>query len=97
VVIEIAEDGEQIMLDSEAQCEVRWVPRNGRSGALLIDALRQVALPKDGDGYAWVATELGQVQDLRRYLLDAGLPKQHMHVASYWKQGAAEHHQNHDD
>ncbi|MBB5367833.1 MULTISPECIES: siderophore-interacting protein [unclassified Janthinobacterium] len=96
-VIEIAEDGEQITLDSEAQCEVRWVPRNGRSGALLLDALRQLALPKDGDGYAWVATELSQVQDLRRYLLEAGLPKQHMHVASYWKHGAAEHHQNHDD
>ena len=96
-VIETLESGEEIALDSAAQVDLHWVPRNGRSGALLLEELRKIALPHAGDGYAWVATEHGQVQDLRRHLLDAGVPKQHLHVASYWKHGAAEHHQTHDD
>ena len=97
VVIETLESGEEIALDSAAQVDVHWVARNGRSGALLLEELRKLALPHAGDGYAWVATEHAQVQDLRRHLLDAGVPKQHLHVASYWKHGAAEHHQTHDD
>ena len=96
-VIEIVEDGEQIALDCAAQLDVRWVARNGRKGPLLLEALAQVALPQDGDGYVWVACEHAQVQGLRGYFIDAGVPKQHLHVASYWKHGAAEHHEHHDE
>ncbi|MEG2033263.1 MAG: siderophore-interacting protein, partial [Janthinobacterium sp.] len=96
-VIEIVEDGEQIALDSAAQLDVRWVARNGRKGPLLLDALRQIALPSEGDGYVWVACEHAQVQGLRGYFVEAGVPKQHLHVASYWKHGAAEHHEHHDE
>ncbi|SFX96318.1 NADPH-dependent ferric siderophore reductase, contains FAD-binding and SIP domains [Janthinobacterium lividum] len=96
-VIEIVEDGEQIALDCAAQLDVRWVARNGRNGPLLLEALAQVALPQDGDGYVWVACEHAQVQGLRGHFIDAGVPKQHLHVASYWKHGAAEHHEHHDE
>ena len=96
-VIEIVEDGEQIALESAAQLDVRWVARHGRKGPLLLDALAQVALPQDGDGYVWVACEHAQVQGLRGHFIDAGVPKQHLHVASYWKHGAAEHHEHHDE
>ena len=67
-----------------------------RQGPLLLDALRQIALPSEGDGYVWVACEHAQVQGLRGHFIDAGVPKQHLHVASYWKHGAAEHHEHHD-
>ncbi|MGK5078127.1 siderophore-interacting protein [Janthinobacterium sp. HLX7-2] len=96
-VIEIVEDGEQIAPECTAQLELHWVARNGSKGALLLDALRKITLPSDGDGYVWVATEHAQVLDLRRHFLAAGLPKQHLHVASYWKHGVEEHHERHDD
>jgi len=96
-VIEIVEDGEQIALECAAQLELRWVARHGRKGPLLLEELAKVALPQHGDGYAWVACEHAQVQGLRAHFIDAGVPKQHLHVASYWKHGVEEHHERHDE
>lgn len=96
-VIETVDDGEQLALESAAQVEVHWVGRNGRSGALLLEELQGIALPQDGDGYVWVACEHAQVKGLRSHFIDAGVPKQHLHVASYWKHGVAEHHERHDE
>ena len=96
-VIETVDDGEQVALESHAQVEVHWVGRNGRQGALLLEELQGIALPQDGDGYVWVACEHAQVKGLRSHFIDAGVPKQHLHVASYWKHGAAEHHERHDE
>lgn len=96
-VIETVDDGEQLALECAAQLDIHWVGRNGRSGALLLEALRGIALPQQGDGYVWVACEHAQVQGLRGHFIDAGVAKQHLHVASYWKHGAAEHHERHDD
>ena len=96
-VIEIVEDGEQIALECAAQLDLRWVARNGRSGPLLLDELAKVALPSGGDGYVWVACEHAQVQGLRGHFINAGVPKQHLHVASYWKHGVEEHHEHHDE
>lgn len=96
-VVETVNDGEQVVLESQAQVEVHWVGRNGRQGALLLEELQGIALPQDGDGYVWVACEHAQVKGLRGHFIDAGVPKQHLHVASYWKHGAAEHHERHDE
>lgn len=96
-VIETVDDGEQLALESQAQVDIHWVGRNGRSGALLLEALQRIALPHDGDGFVWVACEHAQVKGLRAHFIDAGVPKQHLHVASYWKHGAAEHHERHDE
>ena len=96
-VIETVGDGEQVALESQAQVDIHWVGRNGRQGALLLEALRRIALPQDGDGFVWVACEHAQVKGLRAHFIDAGVPKQHLHVASYWKHGAAEHHERHDE
>jgi len=96
-VIETVDDGEQVALESQAQVEVHWVGRNGRQGALLLEELQRIALPHDGDGFVWVACEHAQVKGLRGHFIDAGVPKQHLHVASYWKHGAAEHHERHDE
>ena len=96
-VIETVDDGEQLALESRAQADFHWVGRNGRSGALLLEALQRIALPHDGDGFVWVACEHAQVKGLRAHFIDAGVPRQHLHVASYWKHGAAEHHERHDE
>ena len=96
-VIETVDDGEQLALESGAQVELHWVGRNGRQGALLLEELQGIALPQEGDGYVWVACEHAQVQGLRGHFIDAGVPKAHLHVASYWKHGIAEHHERHDD
>jgi NADPH-dependent ferric siderophore reductase len=31
---------------------------------------------------------------VRQVLLQKGVPKQHMRVSSYWKQGVADHHED---
>lgn len=96
-VIETVDDGEQVALASQAQVDIHWVGRNGRQGALLLEKLAQLSLPQHGEGYVWVACEHAQVQGLRAHFIDAGVPKRHLHVASYWKHGAAEHHEHHDE
>ena len=96
-VIETVDDGEQLALESRAQADIHWVGRNGRQGVLLLEALQRIALPQDGDGFVWVACEHAQVKGLRAHFIDAGVPRQHLHVASYWKHGAAEHHERHDE
>lgn len=96
-VIETVDDGEQVALESIAQVDIHWVGRNGRQGALLLEELQRIALPQDGDGFVWVACEHAQVKGLRAHFIDAGVPKQYLHVASYWKHGVQEHHQTHDE
>ena len=100
VLIEIPDAGEQIALTSSAQLDIRWLHRDGAEAGstnLLLEALRVLDLPQ-GDGYAWVATELGSVKAIRQHLIqERGVDKRYVRAASYWKHGASAHHESHDE
>lgn len=74
---------------SAAQLDCAWVDS-------LADAVQALQLPQ-GDGYVWAAGEHGAMAELRRLLLDKGVQPRRMRVASYWKQGAADHHEDLND
>ncbi|GGC75147.1 siderophore-interacting protein [Undibacterium terreum] len=99
-VIAVADAGEKIALSSDAQTRLIWLDQSTSSADtsdLFVSALKDLELPA-GDGYAWVAAELNSAQTVRKYLLqERGLDKHQVHAASYWRNGASEHHQTHDD
>lgn len=77
-------------LNSEAFVELRQV--SGPEG--LLAALRELPLPA-GEGYAWCAGEAATMARVRHLLIDErGLPKNSLRVAAYWKQGAADFHED---
>jgi NADPH-dependent ferric siderophore reductase len=66
---------------------VTWVHRGP---ARLASALRELRLPRDGGGYAWVGGEATSVRAVRRQLLaEHGLERDRLTFMGYWKRGAA--------
>lgn len=83
VVVQVQDDAEQQVLESAAQVEVVWVPRDGGDQDLL-DTVHRLSLP-GGALYAWVATESKLSRQLRRVLLDEkGLDPDFVKAAGYW-------------
>jgi NADPH-dependent ferric siderophore reductase len=82
VVVEVADQGEQQVFDSQAQVDVIWIVRGEQS---LLDVTRRLEMP-EGKLYAWVATESGLSRKLRRVLLDEfGLEEEFVKAAGYWR------------
>lgn len=100
VLIEVDGPDRVIDLTAPDSVTISWLYRNGRPAAdstLLRDAVR--ALPgRDGSGFAWVAAEAGVVRAIRSHLREARkLPRSHLEVAGYWRQGRSEDDEsNHD-
>ncbi|MFZ6647458.1 siderophore-interacting protein [Undibacterium sp. TJN25] len=97
-IIAIADASEKMALDSEAHTQIIWLDQStGDTTELFLAALKELQLPQ-GEGYAWVAAELNTVLAVRNYLVQQrGMDKSQVHAASYWRSGASEHHQTHDD
>jgi NADPH-dependent ferric siderophore reductase len=72
-----------------ADADVRWFD----TAEALVDALRDVALPK-GDGFAWGGGEASLMARVRQALNEKGLPREATRVSAYWKKGVAEHHEH---
>ena len=82
VVVEVADQGEQQVFDSQAQVDVIWIVRGEQN---LLDVTRRLEMP-EGKLYAWVATESGLSRKLRRVLLDEfGLEEGFVKAAGYWR------------
>ena len=82
VVVEVADQGEQQVFDSQAQVDVIWIVRGEQN---LLDVTRRLEMP-EGKLYAWVATESGLSRKLRRVLLDEfGLEEEFVKAAGYWR------------
>ena len=75
--------------NSAAQLDCAWVDS-------LAQAVQALELPQ-GEGYVWAAGEHSAMAELRRLLLDKGASPKRMRVASYWKQGTADHHEDLND
>lgn len=91
VLVQLSDAGDQRALRSRADLTVQWVPAGT---AALLQAVEALALPA-GEGYAWAAGEAQAMAAVRRVLVGThGLDKDHVRAATYWKQGAAGHHEN---
>lgn len=84
VLVQVDGPEEEQPLSSPGELRLTWV----RDEAALLDALRALELPADGDGavQAFVHGEAGAVREIRRHLLaDRGLPRTALSVSGYWK------------
>jgi NADPH-dependent ferric siderophore reductase len=101
VVAAVVGPEEEQKLQSRADVETVWVHRplsRAEDPAPLLDAVRALTLPKNGDGYAWAAGESQTAKLLRRHLIDErGLDKAWVKAAGYWKRGAVSIHETHND
>jgi NADPH-dependent ferric siderophore reductase len=101
VVVAVDGPAEQQQFESRATVDMNWVHRplsRAEDPAPLVDALRAIALPDSGDGYAWAAGESQTAKLLRRHLLDErGHEKAWVKAAGYWKRGAVSIHETHND
>ena len=83
----LADEGERQVLATGADWQAHWVCRGepgDQDGALLLEALRPLALPP-GDGFVWIAGEKEMARSVRAYFEDE---RRHPHdwikAASYW-------------
>lgn len=82
VVMEVADQAEQQVFESQAQVDVIWVVRGEQD---LVDVTRRLEMP-EGKLYAWVATESLLSRKLRRVLLgEFGLEEEFVKAAGYWR------------
>jgi NADPH-dependent ferric siderophore reductase len=64
---------------------VTWVTAPGGDAAALEEAVRGLALPADGEGYAWAAAESRALLPVRRFLQrERGLAKDRLNITGYW-------------
>ena len=90
IVVALAGAGDRVLPDTQAQLDVHWV----EDADALVAALRAIALPA-GEGYAWGGGEAAMMRRVRDVLvIDKALPKEAMRVSAYWKQGAADFHED---
>ncbi len=70
-----------------------WLFRRGGAG-LLANALRDTAWP-EGDVFAFVAGEAGDMRSVREVLERRGQRREWSRVTGYWKRGVADFHEGH--
>lgn len=88
VFIEIPEEGDRQLLESDAQVTVSWFERNGfdaASSTLLEDALVDFEQP-DGDTFYWIAAESRRARMMRQFVEGhLQVPKEWVRATGYWK------------
>jgi NADPH-dependent ferric siderophore reductase len=89
--VEVANDDEVQKLETSADAEITWLPRDGRPvGDALVESVRALEFPS-GAVHAFVHGEATFVKELRRHLrLDRGLPLQQLSISGYWRRGMNE-------
>lgn len=92
VVAEVDGPDDEQVLPRRDGADVRWIHRTARGDGLL-DAVRALALPA-GQGFAWVAGEVGQARAVRRVLIDGHrLDARWLKASAYWRRGAVGKHE----
>ena len=87
VVVRLAvpEADRRALSSSSAQLDLQWVDD-------LNTAAQALALPAS-DGFIWAAGEHHAMATLRQTMLGKGASLKRMRISAYWKQGAADHHE----
>jgi NADPH-dependent ferric siderophore reductase len=99
-VIEVADPSARIDFTTQAELHLVWCYRSeaDQRGAALLQAVRDIYLPEDGEGYVWAAGESATMRAVRHHLVaERGVDKSRIRAASYWKQGAEAVHESLDD
>ncbi|MGW4027438.1 siderophore-interacting protein, partial [Streptomyces sp. NPDC005009] len=98
--VEVADATEEIPLSAPEGIEVHWLHRGDRpagTGDLLARSVTAVTVPEGERLYAWIAGEAGQIKPLRRWVREElGLPRTDHEITGYWKRGAADFDDEHD-
>jgi len=89
-VLVLADEADRRAFAGRAEAQVQWPS----SGDALLAALRALDLPAAETGFAWGGGEASLMAQVRQVLLEKGVPRQHMRISAYWKQGVADHHED---
>ena len=97
VIRTLAEDG-RIELHGDCPRDVRWVVGEpgdvGTGEGVLLSAVRELALPGEGEGYVWAAGEYSEIRAVRRHVAEVlGVDKSRIRAASYWRRAATNAHE----
>jgi NADPH-dependent ferric siderophore reductase len=97
VFVEVANEAEELKLESPARFQVTWLHHGGAAGRVgrgLEQAVREFSFP-EGNGHVWIGCEASVMRDIRRHLLNQrGMARAHAHTQGYWKHGATNHPDN---
>ena len=90
IVVALVDASDRILPETQAQLALHWVD----DADALVAAVQALALPA-GEGYAWGGGEAAMMKRVRDVLAnDKALPKEAMRISAYWKQGAADFHED---
>ncbi|KYO51072.1 siderophore-interacting protein [Tistrella mobilis] len=94
-LIEVADAAEEQAIAAPPGVQIRWLHRGAAAPgttSLLIDALRQVAVPADHGGiFAWIGAEYTAFREMRGFLkAELGIPADRMIAFSHWRRGMSE-------
>ena len=90
IVVVLAGAADRILPPTQAQLELHWAD----DADALVAAVRALTLPAS-EGYAWGGGEAAMMRRVRDVLVDEkALPKEAMRISAYWKQGAADFHED---
>lgn len=90
IVVALVDAADRILPDTQAQLELHWLD----DADALVAAVQALALPA-GEGYAWGGGEAAMMKRVRDVLAnEKALPKEAMRISAYWKQGAADFHED---
>jgi NADPH-dependent ferric siderophore reductase len=97
-VIEVADAGEEQLLQSAADLTLVWVHRNGAPAGtanLLQPEIVNLALPS-GEAYAFIAAEANVSRAIKAFLVaERGFNPEWVKAAGYWLLGVADAHEPH--
>lgn len=98
VRIEIADSAEELLLETQAQLDLKWLHRNGAEAGtttLLIDAVKQ-AMPVQSEGrrlFAWAGCEFDAFKAIRGFWRkECGLKRDDHMAVAYWRRGVTDDH-----
>jgi NADPH-dependent ferric siderophore reductase len=92
VLLEIADESEELALHSAATLDVRWLHRNGAPAgttSLIEDAIRSIGLPAcEGRRFIWAGCEQKSCRCLKKLLRkEWKVPSSEHLVVAYWRAG----------
>ncbi|QYM63708.1 siderophore-interacting protein [Microbacterium sp. Se5.02b] len=85
VLLLVEDDAARQELSVRPGDTVTWVTAPGGDAAALEEAVRNLVLPTEGEGYAWAAAESRALLPVRRFLQrERGLAKDRLNITGYW-------------
>ncbi|MFN0073604.1 MAG: siderophore-interacting protein [Chloroflexota bacterium] len=94
-VAEVADVADERSYAGKPLLNIRWlhgISSESHSSSALERALRELPIPSDGKGRAWIGCESSTMHSIRHYLLnEAGLDRDVIHTQGYWKVGVVNH------